>query len=1098
MSSPLPRTLDRGRYEIVSRLGEGSSSQVYVVHDRTDDRRYAAKILDTVGPQRDIARAMFQREQAALDGFEHPAVVRLERWFGDEDRLVLILELVSDGRTLTDVLDDVAARRRDRPAVQWRVAQALALVEALLAAHARNVIHRDIKPGNLLFSRGEETLKLADFGIALVLEIAAAAPAGTTLREFHTLPYAPPEQLLQQDVSFPADVHALGLVLACLFALTLPDDDFRATGVEALLDAAAPDFEAAGCLPEDWRPLRDVLVRCLATDPRARPRLQELQPLLRAVADRVAPPVTACLAFTRAARDKLRAAGFADEAELLADLNDGLRVGIMDDATSATPRIECLGRHAFVVVVADRTDAPLTVIDAGRGKALGHDTARRRSAPCRIVLREGRGDAGALVRFAEETVSIVHSAETAQLLETAEQVVKLELERLAKLRVHYVLHDGESDARSSDIDRARAAGLTATWDDCVTLKGTVRLEVGRVVPWSPPRNKPTVRQSVDAQLGTRTAAFDDADAMQPLEGWHELYEDPTKVTVGLPTANDRIEEIGSFAWFDEATGELTIELRKKTRLPRIGALQLRDKQAEVVLKRQRDALNKLRTGETVRRDLPLLLARTGAHRMGERVLCSPLQPELARSPQVADLVERILAAEGIFTLQGPPGTGKTTLITEVVAQALMLHPEWRIGVVAQANEAVANVFERLRDTRAALSAPWMLCRDVRDELAKEENEAERRRLAARGSIAPEDSQVSGRRHAFRAFAQRTAAASERAERAHADLPPGAAAALAQWREALRAGARGTQREFAELVQVWGVTLVRSAGVLANLERQELDLLVVDEAAKASVAETLVPMVASRRFLLVGDHKQLPPYLDTLTSDQLRQLQRDPARARFSLFEHLRAIVPRESRDMLRTQFRMHRSIGDFVSQLFYAEEGGVRTGVADDARDLAPGLFRRDHRVFHVHVEGAEEAVGTSKRNRRELDVMVRILRRLDDDAAAAGARYEVAVMSAYKPQVRQLDRRLRGLKWRALDVKAATVDSFQGRQADVVVYSTVRTSASEWQFVGDERRLNVALSRAKRLLVLVGHRQNARNTPILQRALGLVPAGNCLEEGSL
>ena len=81
--------------------------------------------------------------------------------------------------------------------------------------------------------------------------------------------------------------------------------------------------------------------------------------------------------------------------------------------------------------------------------------------------------------------------------------------------------------------------------------------------------------------------------------------------------------------------------------------------------------------------------------------------------------------------------------------------------------------------------------------------------------------------------------------------------------------------------------------------------------------------------------------------------------------------------------------------------------------------------------------------------------------------------------------------KWKSLHVKAATVDSFQGREADVVLYTLVRSGSAERKFLADGRRFNVALSRAKSLLVMVGDRTGARGTPRLQQFLSMIPEEN-------
>ncbi len=97
-----PRDLDRGRYDVVAVLGRSPYAAVYEAHDRKTGERVAVKVLSLAGSHREIVEAMFRKEVDALDGFDHPAVVRLRGRFTepDADRVGVVLELVPGGRTL--------------------------------------------------------------------------------------------------------------------------------------------------------------------------------------------------------------------------------------------------------------------------------------------------------------------------------------------------------------------------------------------------------------------------------------------------------------------------------------------------------------------------------------------------------------------------------------------------------------------------------------------------------------------------------------------------------------------------------------------------------------------------------------------------------------------------------------------------------------------------------------------------------------------------------------------------------------------------------------------------------------------------------------
>jgi superfamily I DNA and/or RNA helicase len=130
----------------------------------------------------------------------------------------------------------------------------------------------------------------------------------------------------------------------------------------------------------------------------------------------------------------------------------------------------------------------------------------------------------------------------------------------------------------------------------------------------------------------------------------------------------------------------------------------------------------------------------------------------------------------------------------------------------------------------------------------------------------------------------------------------------------------------------------------------------------------------------------------------------------------------------------------------------------------------------------------------------VKLLREIDQELATRGRRYKIGVIAAYAAQAERLRTALvpGASSWRAVETLIDTVDAFQGKQVDVLLYSLVCTGERENPFISDRRRLNVAFSRAKRLLVIVGHRESAQHQPRLARALALIPRDNVLDQGAL
>ncbi|GAB1319470.1 hypothetical protein MFIFM68171_09680 [Madurella fahalii] len=296
--------------------------------------------------------------------------------------------------------------------------------------------------------------------------------------------------------------------------------------------------------------------------------------------------------------------------------------------------------------------------------------------------------------------------------------------------------------------------------------------------------------------------------------------------------------------------------------------------------------------------------------------------------------------------------------------------------------------------------------------------------------------------------------------------------------------------------------------LGLLRSQIFDTVIVDEASQQTEPASLVPLVKGcEKAILVGDHVQLRP---TVHQNSL-VMEFDK-----SLFERLFAEAAAEgarealhtdpaspvARLMLDTQYRMHPAICAFSSAEFY--DGKLRTGIPRAARPLFRSAFpwppgpeqdgpaqpRASDRARMVFVEcpAREELGGKSKTNKGQADLCVRICQLLCTLAPAAaagpsqgghiGAAAEpqsIAVLTPYARQAELLKRLLSALGSR---VEVSSIDGFQGREADIVVLVTVRCNESrEIGFLKDMRRMNVALTRARAGVVVVGNRETLTGT---------------------
>jgi len=250
----LSTTIASGRYVLLRPLGHGAMSVVDLARDTELDREVAVKRLAENFARDDELRARFQREARLAARLSHPNVVRIYDVGVDEDERPFIAMEFVDGETLAELL----ARRGPLPPEE--VARlGVQACRALAAAHEAGLVHRDVKPQNLILNR-DGVLKLSDFGVAFGLEGTRLTVAGTVLG---TAAYLAPEQARGEEVTAAADVYGLGAVLYELLTGRPPRTPM--TLAELALTETIP-------APRDAPPaLASIVMRCLAAEPDARP-----------------------------------------------------------------------------------------------------------------------------------------------------------------------------------------------------------------------------------------------------------------------------------------------------------------------------------------------------------------------------------------------------------------------------------------------------------------------------------------------------------------------------------------------------------------------------------------------------------------------------------------------------------------------------------------------------------------------------------------------------------------------------------------------------------------------------------------------------------
>ncbi len=297
----------------------------------------------------------------------------------------------------------------------------------------------------------------------------------------------------------------------------------------------------------------------------------------------------------------------------------------------------------------------------------------------------------------------------------------------------------------------------------------------------------------------------------------------------------------------------------------------------------------------------------------------------------------------------------------------------------------------------------------------------------------------------------------------------------EWMKRVKLGEGLLQESLADATVV-GATCLGIARLSDNVSLQ-FDWVIIDEAGKATPPEILVPIVLGKKIVLVGDHKQLPPVVDeTLLNEQLPEnMTLTKKDLETSLFEYLESHINENCKSILDEQYRMNPVIGDLISDLFY--ENKLVSQTSKEEKSIPLEMYEGKPLVWLTTSEKSdnkEEFLNETYRNRCEAKVIFENLIEIDNELGNKKLKKEVAIIAGYRAQrdllismwESQYSARIRNVT-----VEINTVDAFQGRETDIVFYSVVRSNKEgKLGFLQDVRRLNVAFSRARELLIVVGN----------------------------
>lgn len=465
-------------------------------------------------------------------------------------------------------------------------------------------------------------------------------------------------------------------------------------------------------------------------------------------------------------------------------------------------------------------------------------------------------------------------------------------------------------------------------------------------------------------------------------------------------------------------------------------------------------------------------------------------------------IKKALASKNFFLIHGPFGTGKTRTLIELINQEYLL--ESKILATAESNAAIDNILERLSKIKTEMNLtrlghPQRVDKEnIKYTLAyKVENHPLNKKI---DEIKEKIEKLSEKRDEY-------TKPTPRYRRGYSDseifrlgvqrqggrgISPKTMNSMANWLEKnrdideLHSTIKDIENNMIQdIVDKSDVILsTNSSAALEAISKTKFNIAIVDEASQATIPSVLIPIAKAKKFVLAGDHKQLPP---TIISNKAQKLEN-------TLFEELINKYPNKS-VLLNTQYRMNELLMDFPNSEFY----NSKLNSAETVKDITITDIIEENKLSDIEKVKIEDQLLTDKQplifvdtskidknGEKQLKDSKSIINLAEAETTLEIVNFyqklgisdkDIGIISPYADQVNLLKNKTN------LEVK--TVDGFQGREKEIIIISTVRSNdKGKIGFLTDLRRLNVALTRAKRKLIIIGNKETLKTNPTYERLI--------------
>jgi superfamily I DNA and/or RNA helicase len=316
-----------------------------------------------------------------------------------------------------------------------------------------------------------------------------------------------------------------------------------------------------------------------------------------------------------------------------------------------------------------------------------------------------------------------------------------------------------------------------------------------------------------------------------------------------------------------------------------------------------------------------------------------------------------------------------------------------------------------------------------------------------------------------------------------------------------------QKSYIDNVNIVGITCVRAGNPKLLQEFSSFDVVIIDEVSKSTPPELLIPALKGKKVVMIGDYRQLPPILDEESLDELAEEIQTPIEQLTFLEESWFHVQFEAAKNQgsnitkkLTTQYRMHPQIMEAINQFYDEGDGGLTCGLSDPDSERAHHFntqsIRENNHIVWVKMplksDYLEQRQGTSRYNQKEIDCIKKLCQQMDNDwadkVAAGKPKKEIGIITFYGAQLGKIREMLSRNTFPNLNIITGTVDRFQGMEKPVIIVSMVRNNYNNnFGFAQTPERVNVAFSRAKELLVILGCHDLFTRLPIYKEVSNVV-----------